>query len=371
MCNVVEVRGKQEWKDFLGLPDQVYQPGSLYCPPLAIHLKLMLGSLKQPEKHLLVAYQDGKPVARMGIKRHRHGDYDALHFGFFESVSIGPEPTEALFDYARRLYPELTIHGPFQFRMEDPYTGCLVDGFDKDPYFFMSYNPPYYDGYLQKAGLKGSMDLFCYEFVPDRLRSNAVRDKAQAALEHGFTLRTLNKLKMGSESKLLASIFNDALSDNWGYEVLEKDQVDDLITLAFLFLDSNLVYFAERDGETVGCAIVLPNFNPMIKRAGGSVGPGFLWEFLFNRGSIDTFRGYAIGIRKAHRNNAEVSSLLVHALTQMPRPWKAAELSWILSNNRPMNLMALGLGGRRSKIYRIYEGPPLKGGPAASAGEAK
>lgn len=355
---VTEVKTNKDWKDFLGLNTQVYRPESSYCPPLDLHLKMMLGSLKQPEKHLLVAYQNALPVARMGIKRHRHGDYDALHFGFYESLPVGPEATIALFAEARKRYPELELRGPYQFRMEDPYTGILVDGFDQDPHFFMSYNPPYYDEYIKGAQMSTAMDLFTYEFKPGSVNLNSMEKKGQEAKDAGYTLRNLNMRKLGAEAKHMAKIFNDALSENWGYEKLEDDQINDLITLARVFLDPNLVFFSEYQGETVGCAIMLPNFNPIIKPTRGKLGPGFVWDFLTKRRKLDTFRCYAIGVLKEHRKSP-VGGQLANALMQKFKttPWKSIEMSWILSNNRPMNLMAIGLGGKRSKIYRVYESP--------------
>ena len=360
MTIVAQVRDKTGWREFVDLPGKIYRAASPYCPPLSFHLNLMLGSLEQPDKFLWVAYQDGQPVARLGAKRHRHGDYDALHFGFYESMEVGPEATVALFREARLRYPELTMRGPYQFRMEDPYTGLLVDGFDHEPHFFMGYNPPYYDSYVRAAaGMTTSMDLYTYEFLPANVKLDSLTAKHEKGLAKGFTVRNLDKRKLGREAENLASIFNDALSENWGFEVLEKDQIDDLITLSRLFLDPQFVFFAEKDGEAVGCVIILPNFNPMIKRSQGRIGPRFLWDFLLGRKSIDTFRCYAIGVRKEYRST-EVGAMLVHSIMQKFKvtPWKSVEMSWILSNNRPMNLMAVGLGGRRTKIYRIYEAVP-------------
>lgn len=50
--------------------------------------------------------------------------------------------------------------------------------------------------------------------------------------------------------------------------------------------------------------------------------------------------------------------MLAHAIIQFgqTRPWKALEISWVLANNRAMNLMVLALGGRRIKTYRLYSG---------------
>jgi len=358
---VAEVKSKSQFREFLELPNQVYRADSPYCPPLDVHLKMMLGSLKQPEKHLLVAYQNALPVARMGIKRHRHGDYDALHFGFYESMEVGPEPTKALMEEARSRYPDLPLRGPYQFRMEDPFTGLLVEGFESEPQFFLSYNQPYYDEYIQATGMKGAMDLYTYEFTPDRVNLDRLAPQHEQAVEQGFQIRNLSMPKIAQEAKHMAEIFNDALSDNWGFEVLEKDQINDLITLGFLFLDPRLVFFAVKDGRQVGCAIILPNFNPIIKSAGGkAVGPTFLWNFLRGRRRIDSFRCYAIGVRKEFRKSP-VSSMLAHAVGQALKtiPWKVLEMSWILANNRAMNLMAIGLGGRRAKTYRVYEMDPL------------
>jgi hypothetical protein len=348
------------WRDFLDLPDRVYADIPLYCPPLAVHLKTILGQPGDPDRHFLVAYQGGRPVARLGVKRHRHGDYDASHFGFYESLPVGPEATVALVEEARRRFPELTLRGPYNFRMEDPNTGVLVEGFEREPYIFMGYNPPYYDEYLQAAGVIPAMDLYAYEFRPESMRLDMLAAKAAAARAKGFTLRPMNMRRVRQDSLKMADIFNDSMAENWGFEILGEEQVNDMVTLARLFLDPRLVFIAEKGSEAVGSVVVFPNYNPIIRRSRGQLSPRFAWEYLTQKRKLDTFRGYAVGVRKAYRDT-EVSALLVDAILQQAKviPWKAAEVSWVLGNNRPMNIMAIAAGGRRSKIYRIYEREPL------------
>lgn len=100
-------------------------------------------------------------MARAGFKVHRAHGYEALHFGYFEALpSTRHEEVRALVELGHQLAPHLPMRGPHHFRLEDPYTGLLVDGFDFEPHFLMSYNPPYYEELLAGAGLNKSMTVY-------------------------------------------------------------------------------------------------------------------------------------------------------------------------------------------------------------------
>src|ERR1039458_2023802 len=119
MLTLKEASTGSAFKDFLRLPQRLYPPNSPYCPPLDLHTRLMLNACGKQDRYLWVVYQGCCPVARWAVKRHRHKDYDALHFGFYESMEVGPEPTFRLVEEARARFPGVILRGPFHFRMED------------------------------------------------------------------------------------------------------------------------------------------------------------------------------------------------------------------------------------------------------------
>lgn len=361
---VIEVKSRRHLKDFLSLPRKIYSaPDTKYVYPLNLHLKMMMGKLGTPQKHFFIAKKNGTIVARIGAKVHKHGDKTSLNFGFFECIEGHKDATIALVKTVHSLYPDLKMYGPYHFRMEDPYIGTLVEGYDLDPFFLMSYNPPYYDEYLQAAGLSKAMDLFTYQLKHYSILENAdvIHANAQKAKDAGVTIRSVDKSKLHQEARDVARIFNDALSKNWGFEEFLEEQINEMVMMFKLFLDTDVVTLAIKDGKTIGCLIMIPNYNPMVKPYKGRFTPGFLLKYLNRKKYIHDLRGYALGVLQEAHGLGIGSYLVEHMFSNGPaHGYDSAEISWVLSNNGPMNELSKAMGGKHNKVYRVYEKVSLK-----------
>ena len=362
MHTLKKIRRWSQLFDFFSLARQVYKAApNLWVPPLTPYTVIMMGKLVESEKLYAMAYRDGKPVARAGFKVHRSHGYEALHFGFFEALPGTHEEVKALIELGHQLAPHLPMRGPHHFRLEDPYTGLLIDGFDFEPHFLMSYNPPYYEELLAYAGLQKSMDLFTYRYLPGDVKPDVMKGRADRAAGKGIVVEPMRKGDLRRQVTQIAEVFNDALSQNWGFEPIEGAQLEDLMLLARFVLDPNMVFLAYKDSHPIGCVIVLPNLNPMLSASNGSLTPKLLWKYFTRNRWVDSYRGYALGVRKEFRAD-EVSAALINAAMQRGKEikWRELEISWVLETNKPMNAMATALGGGRNKVYRLLEKPPLK-----------
>lgn len=355
---IIEVKSSRDLKQFLELPSAIYQDKyPNYVTPLNLHLKMMIGNIKAPKKHLFIAKKDNKLVARCGFKVHNHNGKEFLHFGFFECIEGHQDAAKAIFEKAHSLYPQLIMRGPFHFRMEDPYIGILVDGFEQESYFLMSYNPPYYGEYLEKCGFTKTMDLYTYELNAERPVDSLIIENAKKARAKGYQIRFPDKKKLRDEATSIARIFNDALSDNWGFEEFIKEQVDEMVLMFKYFLDLRVIAIVHKDGKDIGCLIMIPNFNSMIKPSKGKISPGLIWRYLnrqkYTEGKL---RGYALGVIKEHHGEG-IGSLLVDEMYKIGPTigYGTAEISWVLANNGPMNELSRAMNGKQSKVYRIYD----------------
>lgn len=357
---VVEVVNKKQLKQFLKLPLEIYEQDSRFVMPLNVHTKMMMGKLGTHQKHFFLALLNGKPVARIGCKTHSHASKTTLHFGFFECKNGHPEAVRLLVTKVRSLYPQFKLMGPFHFRLEDPYVGTLIQGFDHDPYFLMPYNPPYYDSYLKDAGLSTAMDLFTYDAKADKGLPPTLAENASEARAKGFKMRTLNPKDLRGEAKIIQGIFNDALSKNWGYEEFLDEQVNEMVMLFKAFIDPRVVFLVQKDGKDVGCLIMIPDYNPIIKSGKGSLTPKVIWDFFRNKGKLKSLRGYALGVLREYHGQKLASLIVDFAWTECVKAgYGGAEISWILASNGPMNELSKHLGGQQNKTYRIYEAQNL------------
>lgn len=359
---ITEVKTGKQLKQFLELPQHLYtDTSSPYVMPLEMHMKMMMGKLGTPQKHFFLAEVNGKPVARLGVKTHTSGGHERLHFGFFECSEKYPEAAKLLVEHAHKMYPHLEMMGPFHFRQEDPYIGVLVQGFQYDPYFLMPFNPPSYDVMLKDSGMEGAMDLFTYDLRRSEGLPPLVLENSKKCHEKlNLTMRTLNPKKLREEARIIAEIFNEALADNWGFEEFLEAQIDEMVTMLKLFIDHRVVAFAQVDGKDIGCLLMIPNYNHLIKPSKGKLGPGLILRYLNRAKTTHTIRGYALGVLKKYQGMG-VGSALTDEMFKIGAVcgYEEAEVSWVLANNSPMNELAKAMGGKQNKVYRIYSRKPL------------
>ncbi len=361
---ILEVKSSKDFKRFLQFPMSLHEKTSRFVPPLFFHTKMMIGKIGTPNKHLFLALDEHDQIlGRIGCKIHEYQGEKTLNFGFFECRPNHKEVAKSLIDHCHKLYPSLLMRGPYHFRMEDPFIGVLVEGFEHDPYFLMSYNPPYYDEYLSSAGLYSAMDLYTYDVDATGGLPEEIAEKAAEAKKEGFTIRYLDKSKMREEVKSVMRIFNEALSDNWGFEEFLESQINDMYMEFKFFLDHRIVAFAQHEGKDVAAIILLPNYNPLISDAKGRLSLKTLWRFLTQKKKINSARGYALGVLKDFHSKG-VGSLLVESVWHkaVSLGYTHGEISWVLSSNKSMNGLATTLNGEPNKKYRIYERKALNGG---------
>ena len=361
MLRVVEVNSWRRLREFLALPAQIYPPSSPWVPPLTLQTLVQLGAPGDKDRKLFLCLDDERVVARLGVKRHGEGEHRKLHFGFFECCEAYPEAARLLIEEAHRFSPELALIGPYNFRMEDPYTGVLVEGFEDAPVFWAAYNPPYYHEYLQNTGLAKVQDLITYEVSLDTLNQVALKRRAGHAKARGIKVTSLNLKKRVSDLREVAVVMNEALKDNWGFEPFTEEQVKELAMLSYLFLDPNWLLLARKEGQIAGCSICLPDYNPWLKESGGRLTPKLLWRLLFRKKDLNRVRAWALGVLPPYRRLFAAPALIWECAEKGRREnVTSGEVAWILESNGPKNAMARSMGGRPTRVHRVLEKPPIQ-----------
>ncbi len=355
---------------FIKLPWRLYRNEPNWVPPLVSERKKFLDRDNNPffehaEAEYFLAWRDRQPVGRITAQVDRNlnefqGNDWGL-FGFFECEE-DPEAARALVDAAAdwlRARGRDRMVGPMDFTTNDE-CGLLVEGHDRRPIILTPWQHRYYQSLLEGAGLTKAMDSFMWELYVDR------RDRVHPAIwdmaekvesEHGIVVRPMRKRDLQAEVGRFLEVYNAAWERNWGFVPLTEEEVRHYAKDLKPVLDENWAMIAEsRDGEVVGAALTLPDFNQVLAHLNGRLVP-FGWaKALYWRRRVDRVRVFALGVKREYQHTGVAARMYeLHFDSAERTPQKGGETGWILESNTAMNRAMEGMGGKITRRYRFYE----------------
>ena len=368
---IEKVEGRRALQQFIDFPHDLFAGDPNYVPELFMAQEALLNREKSPffkhstAEYFLARSAEGKTVGRIAAIRNNNylqftGE-KAGFFGFFDVVE-DYEVAQALLDTAadwlRREGLDQII-GPTNLSTNET-CGVLIENFTEPPFVLTTYNPPYYAGLLDRYGFVKNVDLLSYELFSDRLdpKMQAVGAQLEARLaRRGITIRTINMQDFDREVEKFLPVYNSAWNQNLGFVPMTEDELRQMGKDLKMALDSDLVFFAEKDGQVIGVGLTVPNLNEVfIKIPRGRLFPTGFLKFLFGRKSIKSARVVALGILPEYRRiGLDVCMYVRSYQTALRKGIHRAEASWILENNELMNRALLQMGGKVFRRHRIYE----------------
>ncbi|MDP9228557.1 MAG: hypothetical protein M3M99_05825 [Actinomycetota bacterium] len=374
MPDSVEVRpvqGRRELTQFIKLPFRLHG-GTPWVPPLIVERREFLDRDKNPyfkraDAEYFLAWRGGEPVGRITAQVDpRWDEYQGGsdgQFGFIEAED-DPEVWEALTAAAEGWVRERgrkRMFGPMDFTTNDE-CGLLVDGYERHPMILEPWHPRYYRERLDALGYRKAMDLLMWELEMGTLKQgdrfadaiHAVADKVES--EHGITVRNMRKRDLAAEIGRFMEVYNSAWEKNWGFVPVNDDEVEFHAKNLKQVIDERWGFIAERDGETLGAALTLPDVNEVLKRMNGRLLPIGWLRFLLGRRKIERVRVFALGVKPEYQHTGIAARFYVrHIETAAELGVGGGDQGWILETNEPMNRAMEGMGGEIVKRYRLYE----------------
>ena len=363
------VASRRELNTFIKLPWRLYRNEPNWVPPLVYDRKRFLDRSRNPffkhaEVELFLAWRGETPVGRISAQIDRNfnefQDHDWGMFGFFE-CSDDLEVAQALLSAADswlRARGRGRMIGPMDFTTNDE-CGILVDGYELPPTILTNWHYPYYRELMEGAGLAKAMDLYMWSLdVADRgsVHPAIWRIAADVERKHGITVRNMRKKDMEAEIGRFLKVYNAAWERNWGFVPLTEEEVRHYAKDLKQILDENWAFIAEKDGEPVGAALTLPDYNQVFKHMNGRLLP-FGWaKFLWYRRKIDRVRVFALGVKPEYQHTGVGAKLYeMHWDAGASTGQGRGETGWTLESNTPMNRAMERMGGKIVRTYRIYE----------------
>jgi GNAT superfamily N-acetyltransferase len=369
--SVTPVDGRADLERFLRLPWRIYDGDPLWVPPLLSDVRAALDPAKHPfHQHADVATfiaRRGRDVvgriAAVVNRRHNEIHGDRLGFvGLFESVD-DQAVADALFHTAETWLRERgmdTVRGPVNLSMNEEVCspGVLIEGRHRPPVIMMGHTPPWYARLFERAGYVRSKDLHSFWLEghepPPRLKR--AYDRLQR--DGSVRIRSLDMRRFDDELAIIQQIYNSAWELNWGFVPMTEAEVEHTARQLKPVANPRLCAFTEVDGEPVGFALGLPDYNMALRHANGRLFPLGVFKLLWHRRNIDSSRIITLGILPGFRNRGFDAAMITHIYIEGNRAgiWRG-ECSWILEDNWEMRRGMERIGGLADKTYRLFDKP--------------
>jgi GNAT superfamily N-acetyltransferase len=290
-----------------------------------------------------------------------HGTSDGM-VGLFESQNdpgLAAVLFEAALDWVRGHGMQRVI-GPVNLAFHHD-CGVLIDGFDRAPCMMMPWNPRYYGRLFEANGFTRCRDLFSYELLASQgLPEKFVRLADRVRQSGRVRVRRLNTASPESDVQRIKTIYEGMLKPGFGFAPMSDAEFTAVVTRLrpVILMRPEMSLIAEVEGEAVAFSITLPDTHVAQKAAGGYLFPFGLAKMLWAARDIDRLRGLLLGIKDGFRRRG-IDALLVHeTFTQATRlGYLAAELGWVVEDDKLINRAMQATGAQRTKTFRIYERP--------------
>ncbi|MEN0110197.1 MAG: N-acetyltransferase [Planctomycetota bacterium] len=360
-------------RDWLSLPWKVNGSDPNWVPPLRDNQRRLAGFAEHPvwadgEGQAFLAMRGPEPVGRvLAVVNHAHNRFHEDRvgfFGFFECFD-DQEAADGLLGVASDWLRERdrdVARGPMNPTLNYE-VGLLVEGFDTPPYFLLTHNPPYYDGLVRGAGFDKAHDLYGYwgdvSMLDELAQDQKLRTVDQMVRDRfGVNVRAMRPDRFTEELETFLRIYNDALTETWGYVPMSREEVVHFGGELRRLLVPELARMAEVDGKPVGAVFGLLDYNARIKAIDGRLFPLGWAKLLANKRAIKRIRIVSTNVLPEYQSWG-VGISLVRSLLEpaLAHGIDACEFSWVLESNDLSRKSIEKGGARRYKTWRVYDKP--------------
>lgn len=370
----VEMRGmvtKREKRLFLTFPWRIYKNDPHWVPPLLPDREKAIDPnrgmfFKDGAAEFFIAWKDGKPVGTLCLAEdynytRTRGEPECM-YNFIEVVE-DYDVFEAMFDFASDWARERemkALYGPYNLDREDN-RGLLVEGRDRSPAIMCGHQPSYYQDFFERYGFnKDSEDLLAYAIeldVSSTKIQRVYRLAERVRKRHPeFSVRSANIEDMDNEIDRIVYLQNRALEHFPDHLPYTRNAIEAMILPLLDVVDTDLVLFAEVDGEPAGFFPGVPNFNELIIKLNGLRYPWDALRYLRHRALKPESLSVKSAVVPPEYWDLGVAVLLFAEMTQraIASGYKWADLSLTGEDNPDTWPLAHHMGAKIYKRYRFY-----------------
>lgn len=373
MVSIIRVENEEQLKQFIDFPYKLYEKNRYWVPPLKRDVYHLLNKSENPfwehsERDLFLAFRKEHLVGRVAaIVDYNFIDFwkeNTGYFGFFECEE-DEEVAKALLGAVEKFHREKQMDkyiGPMNPSTNDE-CGFLLEGYFSSPLLMMTYTPEYYHHLAKAAGLTKAKDLNAY-YVEGKDAPYEYLERVAAIVRRrvqDLKIRTVNMKDFANELQKVQEVYNDAWSPNWGFVPMTDAEFKEIAKNLKPLIVSDLLFIVEVNDVPAAVSITVPNYNYVLKKLNGKLGPIEMLKFLYYKRKIKEVRLMIMGVRKQFQKMGLESLLYLESFKAGQRlGFKGGELSWTLEDNYEVNNGIKKVGAKLYKKWRIYQGTVKK-----------
>lgn len=353
-------------KSFVDFPDTLYKGDDKYVPYMKGDLtKTLTKLLLQDKSYVALLAMEGKEIlARVLFTVNKNKQLHTDKCGFFSMFECVHDQTvcDALLDEMTRILKSWGaeyISGTYFPYDQDNRRGIMIEGFERAPLIFTSYNKPYYDELLGAYGLLKHADTLEYKLELDKVtRYERVKKVSQYAMEkYNFRIDTVDWSRVEEDINDVHAVMEAATTD-----IIYQDapSIDDLKNIVmgwkdYLNSDYLLIARSNETNQPLGIVIALPDYFQVFRKMRGRMDLRGLIAFAYERKRIKSVRAIlqyvipkyqALGVTMALYTQL-YESMLKNGINYL-------EAGTIMENNEQSNDAIKSTGAELARVYRIY-----------------
>ena len=360
------VDSKQQMRQFIDVPYQLYRNNPLWIPPLRIEQNKLFDARKNvflqkcPYELFLAMDGDaciGRAAAFIDLEYNSYWGERTGFFGSFECIDDGNVADRLLAQCEAWLQKQgmTRIRGPINFESQN--WGFILDGFDKPPRIMAPFNPPYYNSLMSDNGFEKVKDLQVFGaqvenyVIPERFK----RYKDHLTRKYDLTIRPVRKKNLINDVRILLDLNNRSIVGNWGVAPVSLEEAENIANDLKDIIRPDLILIIEARGEPIAFVIVLPEIFAAFKGLNGRLLPFGIFKLMHRLKKITEFRFWALGIVPEFQRRGIDSLLYLTAYETLQNQRVYVEANYILEDNFAMKDAVIKLGMEKVRTYRIYE----------------
>lgn len=281
--------------------------------------------------------------------------------GFFDCIN-DIEAATLLFDTAKEWLKENgmeAMDGPVNFGDRDKWWGLMVEGFDKEPMYGMSFNPDYYQNLFEEYGFKNFYNQYYYRLnifdeLPPRFKERYEKFKSKA----DYQAKHLDKKNLTKYAQDFVTIYNEAWAQHGEAKAITLEQIIKLFKTLSPIMDERVIWFAYYKEEPIAMFINIPDVNQYFKHFNGQLGLlqkiHLLW--MKWRKQNTQLTGLAFGVVPKYQSLG-VDSFLIYSsalLLYKIKTYTQYEMGWAADWNPKMVNIYKSLGAQPSRRMVTY-----------------